>query len=186
MRCDPGRDRHRAGGRSGADLPAAGHGDAFAGAGGAGPALADSRHQPTRAFRARDAAVGDDVGPRRGAGRHEARRGRGAGDPRRRDQHAAGARSAGRAARAVGKGHFAADGRGRGARRVVLRARRGWSTKSGCCAGPARSAPTAFPRWTHCRCRLSPGRPRFKSVLAKASAKTTLYDLRARCKCSPE
>ena len=36
MRRHPGRDRHRAGGRSAADLPAAGHGGAFAGAGGAG------------------------------------------------------------------------------------------------------------------------------------------------------
>ena len=36
MRRHPGRDRHRAGGRSAADLPAAGHGSALAGAGGAG------------------------------------------------------------------------------------------------------------------------------------------------------
>ena len=37
MRRHPGRDRHRAGGRSAADLPPAGHGGALAGAGGAGP-----------------------------------------------------------------------------------------------------------------------------------------------------
>ncbi len=37
MRRHPGRDRHRAGGRPAADLPAAGHGGAIAGAGGAGP-----------------------------------------------------------------------------------------------------------------------------------------------------
>ena len=44
MRRDPGRDRHRAGGRSAFDLPAAGHGSAFAGAGGAGSEPADIRH----------------------------------------------------------------------------------------------------------------------------------------------
>ena len=37
MRRHPGRDRHRAGGRSAADLPPAGDGGALAGAGGAGP-----------------------------------------------------------------------------------------------------------------------------------------------------
>ena len=56
-------------------------------------ALAHSRHQPAGAFRARDAALGDDLGSCRGAGRHEARRGRRAGDARRRDGQAAGAGS---------------------------------------------------------------------------------------------
>ena len=42
--------------------------------------LADVRHQQTGSFRARDAAVGDDVEPRRSARRHEARCRRCAGD----------------------------------------------------------------------------------------------------------
>ena len=46
-------------------------------------ALADSRHQPAGSFRARDAAVGDDLEPVGSARRHEARRRRRAGDPRR-------------------------------------------------------------------------------------------------------
>ena len=83
-------------------------------------ALAHSRHQPAGAFRARDAAVGDDLGACRSAGRDEARRRRRAGDPRRRRRPAAGARSAGRAACAGRKGHHAADGGGRRARGVVL------------------------------------------------------------------
>ena len=45
--------------------------------------------------------------------------------------------------------------------------------------GHTRSAPTAFPRWTHCRCRLSRGRPRSRSVLAKASAKIPLLSTSA-------
>ena len=49
-----------------------------------------------------------------------------------------------------------------------------WSTKSGCCAGLRRSGPTAFPRWTHCRCRLSPGRPRFKTRASESLGKDTL------------
>ena len=53
MRRHPGRDRHRAGGRSAIDLPPAGHGGALAGARGAGPGFAHSRHQPAGAFRAR-------------------------------------------------------------------------------------------------------------------------------------
>jgi len=53
------RDRHRAGGRSAADLPAAGHGAAIAGAGWCWIAsLRISRHQPAGSFGARDAAVG--------------------------------------------------------------------------------------------------------------------------------
>ena len=73
MRRHPGRDRHGAVGRSDADLPAAGHGGALAGAGGAGPRLAHSRHQQAGSLRARDAAVGDDIEPVGSARRHEAR-----------------------------------------------------------------------------------------------------------------
>ena len=61
-------------------------------------ALRYARQQPPGSFRARDAAVGDDLGSRRSARRDEARRGRRAGDPRRGHDHAAGARSVGRAA----------------------------------------------------------------------------------------
>ncbi len=50
MRRHPGRDRHRAIGRSAADLPPAGHGGALAGAGGAGSRVADFRHQPAGSF----------------------------------------------------------------------------------------------------------------------------------------
>ena len=49
-------------------------------------ALAHSRHQQAGSFRAPDAALGDDLGFRRSARGHEARRGRRAGDPRRRDR----------------------------------------------------------------------------------------------------
>ncbi len=91
MRCHPGRHRHRIVGRSDADLPAAGHGGAIAGAGGAGPRAAHARNQQAGAFGAGDAAVGDDVEPFGGARRHEARRSRRAGDPRRRHDAAAGA-----------------------------------------------------------------------------------------------
>ena len=92
MRRHPGRDRHRAGGRSAADLPPAGHGGAFAGAGGAGSRAAPAGHQPSGAFRSRDAAVGDDLGSFGSPRRHEARRRRRAGDARRHhDRAAAGA-----------------------------------------------------------------------------------------------
>ena len=57
-RCHPGRHRHRAGGRSAAQLPPAGHGSAFAGARGARPEPAHSGIEPARALRARDAALG--------------------------------------------------------------------------------------------------------------------------------
>ena len=49
---------------------------ALAGAGGAGPRLADPGRQQARSFRAPDPAVGDDVGSRRSPGRRETRRGR--------------------------------------------------------------------------------------------------------------
>ena len=61
MRRHPGRDRHRAGGRSAADLSFARHGGPFAGARGAGSEPAHSRRQPAGAFGARDAAMGDDL-----------------------------------------------------------------------------------------------------------------------------
>ena len=87
-------------------------------------ALRHARHQQAGPFRARDAALGDDVGFRRSARGHETRRGRRAGDPRCRDRAAAGARSAGGAACAVRQGHHAADGGRRRAGGVVLRRRR--------------------------------------------------------------
>ena len=75
-----------------ADLPPAGHGGAFPGAGGARPRLAHSRHQQARSLRARDPAMGDDIEPVGSARRHEARGSRRAGDPRaHHDQPAAGA-----------------------------------------------------------------------------------------------
>ena len=50
-------------------------------------ALAHARHQQAGPFRARDAAMGDDLGFRRSARGHEARRGRRAGDARCRHGH---------------------------------------------------------------------------------------------------
>ncbi len=52
--------------------------------------------------------------------------------------------------------------------------------------GPQTIGRTVFPRWTHCRCRLSPGRPRSRHVLAKASAKipllfTSAYNVHWNC-----
>ena len=174
MRRHPGRDRHRAGGRSASDLPPAGHGGALAGAGGAGPQLADIRHQPAGSFRARDAAVGDDLERIGGARRDEARGRRRAGDPRR---------------------HHDRRRRGSISRPCCMRwprraspgfwwkAARGWrhplsqltsSTKSGCCAVLKPSEATVSPRSTHCRYRLSPGRRRSSYVLAKACRRILL------------
>ena len=65
-------------------------------------ALAHSRHQPAGAFRARDAALGDDLELAGSAGGHEARRRRRAGDPRRRRRPPPGLDLVGRAACAGG------------------------------------------------------------------------------------
>ena len=151
MRRHPGRDRHRAGGRSAADLPAAGHGGALAGARGAGPRAADPRHQPAGAFGARDAALGDDFRalPRR---RRPTKLG------------AAGAQVIRVAATATPPGSISrpccmrwpSSGITRlmvegGARVAASFVAADLVDDSGCCAARARSAPTASPRWTPCR-----------------------------------
>jgi riboflavin biosynthesis protein RibD len=75
-----------------------------------------SRHQQTGPFRAPDAAVGHDVGLRRSARGHEARRGRRAGDARARPRSRRGSICR-PCCSAVRQGHYAADGGGRRAGR---------------------------------------------------------------------
>ena len=87
-------------------------------------ALRRARHQQAGSFRPPDAALGDDLGPRRGAGRGKAWRCWGAGDACGDHGRPAGARSARRAARAIRKGNYEADGRGRVAGGVLLCGRR--------------------------------------------------------------
>ena len=90
------------------------------------------------------------------------------------DQPAAGARSCRRAACA---------GRKRASRacwsKAALASRRplsqpASSTKSGCCAAQIRSAPTASPRWRHCRCPPSPQSPAFKVRASETLQNDTL------------
>ena len=148
-------------------------------------ALADSRHQQAGAFRARDAAVGDDVGlaeapaaMKLGAAGAQVIRVAAT-------EHAAGARSAGRAACAVGQGHHAADGRGRGAGGVVLR--RGGARRRSLAAARAGYGR----RRRHSRAgRIAavgshPVARAAASVLAKRSARTLSRSTSA-LKCSPE
>ena len=74
MQRHSGRHRHRAGRRSSLDLPASRHGNALAGARGAGSRAAYLGHQPAGPVRARNTAVGDGIRSCRSACSHETRR----------------------------------------------------------------------------------------------------------------
>ena len=69
----------------------------------------------------------------------------------------------------VRKRHHQADGGRRRAGGVVHSSRPASSMKSGCCAGRMRSAPMASPRWTQCRSPPSRSRRTSGFVLAKTS-----------------
>ena len=142
----PGRHRHRAGRRSAADLPAAGHGGALAGA---RRARQQAAHSPDRRLRApRDAGPGcsSTAAPARPSGA-ECRAGRRGLARRRRRRGPSICRGAARSGAAR---HHAADGRGR-ADRGRPSSRPTWSTRPRCSAGAERHRRGASMRWKACR-----------------------------------
>ena len=126
------------------DLPPAGHGSALAGAGGAGSRITDSGHEPPGPFGAQYAAVGGDIEFGRGAGGRDAWGRRRAGHPRRRRRRPGSTcrRCCMRCRSGASPGFWSkAEHAWR-----RLSSPRAWSTKSGCCAGGRRSAPTVWRR----------------------------------------
>ena len=121
-RRDPGRHRHRAGGRSALTCRLPGMEARSPVRVVLDRALRIRRHQQAGAFGAAGAAMGDGFGNRRGAGGHEAWRGRRADDPRRHWPARASIRPW--CCRRSRKGHHAADGGRRRAGGVFFRRRR--------------------------------------------------------------